>query len=290
MPLNLFITGATGNVGLATLKALAQWAGPEVTIRAAATDPARAAATHPDVPVAWVAFDFLHPDPAHFQWADRMLLVRPPQLSDVKGIFAPCMDLIRQGGVQQIVFLSLQGASGNPVTPHHKIEKLIVASQIPYVFLQPSFFMQNLSTTHLAEIRDRDEIFIPAGEGKTNFVDVADIGEVAARMLLDPPAQSRSIELTGREAFSYSEIARLLSHTLGRTITYRKPGLVRFVVRKIKEGQPLGFVLVMAALYSVARLGKAAGYSPEMEEFLGRPPRTMADFVAENAPLWTPKP
>ena len=30
-----------------------------------------------------------------------------------------------------------------------------------WTFLRPSFFMQNLSTTHRVEIRDRGETFVP---------------------------------------------------------------------------------------------------------------------------------
>ena len=51
-------------------------------------------------------------------------------------------------------FLSVQGAESNPIVPHHRIERAICDLGLPYTLLRPSFFMQNLTTTHLPEIRD----------------------------------------------------------------------------------------------------------------------------------------
>ncbi len=41
--------------------------------------------------------------------------------------------------------------------------------------------MQNLSTTHRQDIAKHDDIFVPAGRGKTAFIDVRDIAAVAAQ-------------------------------------------------------------------------------------------------------------
>ncbi|WP_250505731.1 hypothetical protein [Bowdeniella massiliensis] len=49
--------------------------------------------------------------------------------------------------------------------PHAAIESYLESSGISYTLVPASFF--NLSTTHLADIRDRDEIMVPAGGGAT---------------------------------------------------------------------------------------------------------------------------
>ena len=41
----------------------------------------------------------------------------------------------------------MQGVEKNKIIPHHKIEKLIVVSKIPFTFLRPAYFMQNFTTT-----------------------------------------------------------------------------------------------------------------------------------------------
>ncbi|KQQ62564.1 NmrA family NAD(P)-binding protein [Microbacterium sp. Leaf320] len=47
--------------------------------------------------------------------------------------------------------------------PHYRVEKYLEAVGAPFTFLRPNFFMQNLSTTYREDIRDRDEIYLPAG-------------------------------------------------------------------------------------------------------------------------------
>lgn len=91
--------------------------------------------------------------------------------------------------------------------------------------------MQNLSTTHAADIREHDEILVPADKGRTAFVDARDVGAAAAAALADPDGaafRNRAFELTGTEAPTYDEVAAILSRVLGRTIVYRHPDALRF--------------------------------------------------------------
>ena len=66
--------------------------------------------------------------------------------------------------------LSLIGVENNRVVPHYKIKQHMLKSGLEYTFLRPSFFMQNLSTTHREEIKDQSEIFVTAGRDKTSFI------------------------------------------------------------------------------------------------------------------------
>ena len=58
------------------------------------------------------------------------------------------------------MLLSLQGAEHNKVVPHYALEQWLRASGLGWTFVRASFFMQNLTTTHLTDIRDRDEIMV----------------------------------------------------------------------------------------------------------------------------------
>jgi nucleoside-diphosphate-sugar epimerase len=150
--------------------------------------------------------------------------------------------------------------------------------------------MQNLSTTHAAEIRDRDEIFVPAGGGKTNFVDARDLGEAAAHMLAGPGKHlMRAYDLTGPASFTYGEVAAILTRELGREIRYARPSKVRFLIRKLREKTPLMFTLVMIYLYHQTVSGAADSFSPELGELLGRPPTSLEQFVREHRHIWMPR-
>jgi uncharacterized protein YbjT (DUF2867 family) len=282
----ILITGATGNVGREVVAALARDhadAAPRIAIAAHAPAEAerRFSGAYPVVP-----FDFDRPEtfaPA-FTGVSRLFLMRPPHISDARRI-APAVEAARAAGVVQIVFLSLLGAEKNRVVPHAAIERVIEASGIPYVFLRASFFMQNLSTTHRAEIID-GEIRVPAGNGTTSFIDVRDIGAVAAQVLTSPVGPGRALDLTGSEALTYAQVAQMLSTTLNRPVVYTRPGALSFIVRQLRQGAALPFVLVMAGIYTTCRLGLAGRTTDDVARVLGRPPITMREFLRDNAEAW----
>ncbi|CAA9236274.1 MAG: hypothetical protein AVDCRST_MAG56-1218 [uncultured Cytophagales bacterium] len=288
MKTKILVTGATGNVGAATIAhLLAQYAGAvEVTAAVQDVTRARQALLHPELRFVRFNFEDLSTVKAALAGMDKLFLLRPPQLADVRQYLEPVVLAAKAAGVKHVVFLSLQGVEHNKLTPHYKVEQIIRREGLPYTFLRPSFFMQNLSTTHRAEIAERSEIFIPAGRGKTNFVDVRDVGEAAARVLAGENHLNRAYELTGADACDYYEVAALLGRTLGRPIRYANPSVVRFCWRKWREGVPVPFILVMTALYMVARLGKAAGYAPDLQVLLGRVPTSLAQFAEDYRDAW----
>ena len=282
---DLLITGATGNVGFETLRAL-NAAG--VMPLGAVRDPQKARAILEGKAIL-VRFDFL--DSSTYTGAltgvKGMLLVRPPEIAQVDRYFRPLLEEARAAGVQQVVFLSLLGAANNTVVPHHKIEKLLLELNIPHVFLRAGFFMQNLSTTHQADIRDRDDVFVPAGHGKTSVIDARDIGEVASLALLERH-QNVEYDLTGDEALTYGEVAQILSEELDRPIRYSQPNIFKFALERRKHGDSWPFIGVMLGIYLVAALGKAAQVTDTTRALLGRPATTLREFVGRNKALWTP--
>jgi uncharacterized protein YbjT (DUF2867 family) len=44
-----------------------------------------------------------------------------------------------------------------------------------WTFIRATSYLQNRSTTHAPEVRDRDELLVPAGTGRTAFVDARDV-------------------------------------------------------------------------------------------------------------------
>jgi uncharacterized protein YbjT (DUF2867 family) len=278
------ITGATGNVGSEVIRHLLS---SGVRVRAAVTNPALARIEGSEA-VEWVRFDF-NDTSTHapvLEGVEKIFLVRPPALSELSQGMYPFLDLVKAAGVRQVVFLSIMGVERNPLSPHFKIERYLRDEDIPFTSLRPSFFMQNLSTTHCADIRDEDQICVPAGNGRTSFIDARDIAEIAAKMLLRDGHVDRAYTLTGSEALDYDEVAAILSRELGRRIRYSKPSAHQFHQHMREQGWKDDFVSVVGMIYFVVRMGWAQGITPDAQLLLGRPPRRLQEYVHDYAACW----
>lgn len=282
----VLVTGATGNVGSRTVELLLA-AGVRVRAAAAGEDAVRARFGDR---VEAVALDFTDPT----TWAEaysgvrRMFLLRPPQLGRPTTQMVPSLEVARAAGVEQVVLLSLQGAEHNRLVPHHALEEWLRGSGLSWTFVRAAFFMQNLTTTHLTDVRDRDTIVVPAGDGVTAFVDVHDVAAIVAAALLDP-AQHHDTAWTptGPEALTYAEVADVLADVLGRPIGYARPGLLRYARHAHRVlGMPWGMVAVTSAIYTVARLGRAGGLTDDVVTVTGRDPVSFREFATREAARW----
>ena len=280
----VFVTGASGNVGLEVVKGLRQLGH---LVRAGGTNPQTLHERFgPEVDTA--SLDFSQPEtfPRAFQGVKSLFLMRPPHISNVKRYLFPAIDAAKQAGVQHIVFLSLIGIEHNTRVPHYAVEQYVMASGIAYTFLRASFFMQNLNTTHRAEIRERNEIFVPVGHGKTSFIDVRDIAAVAALALTQPGHENQAYDLTGGEALDYYQVAEVFSEVLRRRITYRNPSAAQFLWRQIWAGTTVPFALIMTWLYWSTRNGMAAQVTGEVQRLLGREPISLRRYVEDYREAW----
>ncbi len=280
--MKILVTGASGNVGAEVVNELKN---RDCDVRLALRNPDDVTAGR----MQKVKFDFADPATYHtaFNNVQRVFLMRPPAISEVEKYIFPAIDAAATAGVRHVVFLSLQGAESNPLVPHHKIEEYLKKSSLHWTFLRPSFFMQNLSTTHRHEIKDHDEIFVPAGKGKTSFIDVRDIASVAALTLYEPGHLNKAYELTGTEPLSYHQVARIFSRVLGRKITYANPSIPRFAYRMFQRGENLKFIAVMIALYSTVRFGLAKETTSTLSELLKRPAISLEQYIEDYRDSWS---
>ncbi|GAB4148653.1 MAG: SDR family oxidoreductase [Patescibacteria group bacterium] len=277
---NILITGASGNVGSSLVKQL-ELIGQNFLIADRRKDLAN------NSKYRYLDFESQSTFESALNGIELLFLVRPPALSDVKKYFRPFLYEAKKQGVKHIVFLSLQGADKIKVVPHRSIELEIINLGFNYTFLRPSFFMQNLSTTHKEEIKNKNEIFVPAGRGKTSLIDVEDIAAVAATILVNPEKhQNKSYELTGSESLNYFQVAEILSEKLNRQIVYRYPNVISFLVRQLKVGRDWKMSVVMTGIYLTARFGQASHITNTVTELLQRNPTTFQEFADREIQNW----
>ena len=282
----VLVTGAPGNVGTPLVHELLRLG---AQVRVAARDVVAARTVFGDA-VEVVPFDFADPATVGaFDGATRMFLLRPPAIADVDGVIVPVLQAAASRGVGHVVFLSIQGAERNRLVPHRKIEDRLRVSGMAWTFVRAAYFMQNLATTHAPEIRELDEIWVPAGRrSRTAHVDARDVAAVVARALTEDGHEGRAYTPTGPAALTYDEIATILTAELRRPIRYADPGLVAFWRRLRGRGTPRAMVGVMVGIYTAARFGLAAGITDDVARVTGRPPIAFPAFAHDFRGAWRP--
>ena len=284
----ILITGATGNVGLATLKLLESKNYPGIEVVAAVRDIDRAKKIEGIENCNFCHFEFDEPttyDKA-LEGVTKIVLIRPNQVSDVSKYIFPFLAKAELVGVKHIVFISIVGAERNRIFANHRTENHFKKLSIPSTILRPSLYMQNLSTLHRHDIQDHDKINIPGGVGLVNYIDVRDVAEVIVTVLMMPGHENQSYDITGPEVMDFYQIAKIFSAELEREIKYTRPSAIMFVRQKLVDKKMLLYVLTLSLLYNAVRGGKMNYTNDVFRSITGHDPRHLADFIHEYRECW----
>jgi hypothetical protein len=82
------------------------------------------------------------------------------------------------------------------------------------------------------------------------------------------------------------QVAEALTKALSYPVRYTLPGLVRFAARLRRRGVGWDTIGFMAAVYTLTRLGQNQPITDEVAQLLGRPPRTLEQFLHDSAWRW----
>ncbi|MBV9497813.1 MAG: SDR family oxidoreductase [Acidobacteriaceae bacterium] len=273
----ILITGASGNVGREVLKQIAQ-TGAHVR---AAFQPSSKAAAPAGVEIARV--DYNQPDTLKFALkdVDRVFLVGPPT-AELPPLERKAVDAIAQSEVRHLVKLSAMG--GRQATfprQHAESEDYILSSGVPYTFLRPNGFMQNIVNYNAPTISTQNGFYGTEGDGRVSQIDIRDVAAVAVKVLTEDGHAGKAYTLTGPQALNNTEIAQMLSEVLGREIRFVNLPAADFKQALLSAGIPEWNADALLDLQRLYREGKAAAVTRDVEEILGRKPTSFSRFLQE---------
>jgi uncharacterized protein YbjT (DUF2867 family) len=271
----ILVTGASGNVGKEVLKQIAQTG---AQVRAAFQSVSKAAAAPSGFEI--VSVDYQQPETlrAALKGVDRVFLVGPPT-SQLPALERKAMDVIAQPDVRQVVKLSAMGGR-EAIFPrqHAESEAYIQSCGVPYTFLRPNGFMQNIVNYNAPTINTQNAFYGSEGDGRVSQIDIRDVAAVAVKALTEDGHIGKAYTLTGPEALMNREIAQVLSDALGREVRYVNLAPAQLKEALLSAGVTEWNADALLDLQRLYREGKAATVTRDVEQILGRKPITFAQF------------
>jgi NAD(P)H dehydrogenase (quinone) len=280
----VLIMGATGQVGGALLTLLE--GRPEIEVVAAVRSPAKAAKL--TVPTVYLDLDDYATIAPALEGIDRIFMATGYTI-DMLRQSKDLVNCAQRADVQQIVHLGACGDNDTRIAHygwHQFIERYIEWSSITFTHLRPEIFMQNLLGYGGESYVKQGVISHYVGAARLSWVDCDDVAAVAAECLLKPEAHAWMTYRLGYEAKTYDEIAEIFTSILGQPFRYEARPPAEFLRNVLAAGAEPAYMKCVFDSYTDLTNGKDIGADATFDNFAeltGRPPRSLADFVARYA-------
>ena len=127
----------------------------------------------------------------------------------------------RLAGVEHFVYHSVLHPQIEAMAHHWqklRVEEKLLESGLPYTILQPAAYMQNV-LANWDRIVNEGVYAVPyAVDTRLSMVDLQDVAEVAAKVLVESGHEGAIYELCGPDILSQQEVSALLEVELGRPV------------------------------------------------------------------------
>ncbi len=165
--------------------------------------------------------------------------------------------------------------------PHHadkgRAEELVITSDLDWTILQPNAYLQNL-VPFVDEMRAGRYAPPYALDRASALVDLGDVAEVAARVLIDDVGVHGTFELSGPQACTPEGIAATAAALLGRPVRAERSDPVSFAAAAGLDDRRRDRLLAMLQHYD--RHG-SPGDATVLRALLGREPRGLREVLSE---------
>jgi len=121
------------------------------------------------------------------------------------------------------------------------------------------------------------------GGAKTSYVDVNDVAAVAAKVLTSEGHAGKAYELNGPESITQDELAKRISAATGRPVGHVTVSRDEYRKGLLDAGVPEWMANAELDLQEYFQSGKAAVVDGLVAKLLGRPERTIDQFLSEVA-------
>ncbi|CAG0978895.1 NAD(P)H dehydrogenase (quinone) [Methylophilaceae bacterium] len=222
-----------------------------------------------------------------FTGARRLLLISTDALDRPGRRLAQHINAVQaavDAGVQHVVYTSMPKPAGSPllIAPDHLgTEQALSAAPLSWTVLRNNWYFENLFMS-LQQVLASGQWFTAAGDGKIAHIARDDLALAAAAALASNDTGKATYTLSGAEAFTTAEIARLVSQTAGKPIQVVQVPVEGLIQGLVDAGLPEGLAAVFASFDTNTRAGGVADITGDFRKLTGVAPLAYRDWLLAN--------
>jgi nucleoside-diphosphate-sugar epimerase len=167
--------------------------------------------------------------------------------------------------------------------PHHwqklRVEEKLFASGLPYTIIQPAAYMQNVLANWDLMVNEGVYTVPYALETRLSMVDLRDVAEAVAAVLVEAGHEGATYELCGAEDLSQYEIAQLMAKHLGREMNAEVMAIDKWERQARRAGLSDYAVDTLLKMFRYYERYGFWGNSRVLGWLIGRSPLTFAQFL-----------
>ena len=272
----ILVTGATGNIGRPTVRALLDRG---VEVRVFVRDKTRLGDVADKVGVVEGQFDDEGALRRAMTGVDRLYM---HAIGGGNEEIAAAIAAARAEGVRHVVQLSSLSASipGSPDSQwFHKREAIVKDAGFDWTMVRPGFFMSNVFRWLPAIKADGKVSWIA---GRFSPVDTRDVANVVVAALTEQGHENKTHDLTGSELMDSAEQVAILSDVLGKPVAFEEI-TVEDVMAQVREtGAPEERIAFAAAVARALVAGEWELVTETVKNVTGREPGTFRDWCVDH--------
>ncbi|MGK9124564.1 SDR family oxidoreductase [Olivibacter sp. SA151] len=282
----ILVTGATGNLGKATINSLLNKGISANNIAALVRDESKSAEfKSKGIQVRIGDYQNFESLKSAFQDVDKLLLISSS--SEIVHRFEQHKNVInaaKETGVGHIIYTSFdmvdlrRSIMGEDVQYHADTSDYLKQIAVPYTLMDNTLYADMIPLLSATNIWD-EGVSIPAGNGKTPFLPISEMAEALAVVLTTPGHENKEYVIAADAAFSFAEIADLISDMLGRSVTYYQPEVDSYIAQLVQNGFSEDDSAYVARFGEAIARGEFDTNKSDVKQLLGRSPISLKDFL-----------
>ncbi|MBE9463660.1 SDR family oxidoreductase [Dyadobacter subterraneus] len=282
----ILVTGATGNLGNATINSLLNKGIPANNIAALVRDESKSADLQSKgVHVRVGDYQNFESLKSAFQGVEKLLLISSS--SEITHRFMQHKNVInaaKETGVSHIIYTSfnMKDLRGSimvaDVDYHADTSEYLKQIAVPYTLMSNTMYADMIPIISGNNILD-EGISIPAGNGKTPFLPITEMAEALAVVLTTSGHENKEYVIAAETAFSFAEIADIISEITGTTIAYNQTEIMSYVAQLVQLGVSNDDAEYLARYAGAIAKGEFDTNQSDVKQLLGRSPISLRDFL-----------